>query len=66
METNRIPSYWHNCATCSRWCGHISTDFFRRWVEYETYGTGRCAGGRFNGLDMPGLSSCNDWEQRFK
>lgn len=66
METNRIPSYWHNCATCTRWCGWTSTDFFRRWVEYETHGTGRCAGGRFNGLDMPGLSSCPDWERRFK
>ena len=64
--TSKIPSNWHNCATCTRWCGWTSTDFFRQWVEYETHGTGRCAGGVYNGVETPGLSSCNKWEQRYR
>ncbi|MBQ1647453.1 MAG: hypothetical protein II047_03130 [Bacteroidales bacterium] len=63
--TSKIPSNWRNCATCSHWCGNVSTDFFCKWVEFYTYETGRCAGGGFNGLQMPPLSSCNKWEQRF-
>ena len=63
--TNKIPSYWKNCATCTHWCGWTSVDFFCNNVEFEVNGFGRCAGGGFRGVDTPALGTCHMWNKRY-
>ena len=66
MATDKIPSNWKNCATCSHWHGRQSADFFCLWVEYDPDERGRCVGGGFQGCEMSPLASCSRWEQRFR
>ena len=66
MGTNKIPSNWKNCATCSHWCGRKNPDVFCKFVEYNTDEKARCAGGGYNGAEMSGLATCSKWTQQFK
>lgn len=62
---SKIPSDWHNCATCSNWCGSATSDFFRKWVEFDRNEKGLCVGG-FRGCEMQPMASCGQGDQRFK
>lgn len=61
----KIPSNWRNCATCSNWCGYATSDFFHQFVEYDPDERALCTGG-FQGCMMQPLSSCGEWDQRFR
>ena len=63
---SKIPSNWHNCATCAHWCGNVTPDPFCAFVEYDSRERARCAGGCFNLADTNAMASCGSWEQRFR
>lgn len=62
---SKIPSDWHNCATCTHWCGNVSADYFGKWVEFDSSERARCVGGGFRGCDMSPMATCSKWDQRF-
>lgn len=62
---SKIPSNWHNCATCAHWCGYVQPDSFRMFVEFDPSERATCAGGGFNLAQMQPMSSCGSWEPRF-
>lgn len=62
---SNIPTNWHNCATCSHWCGHAKPNFFCTFVEVDTNEKALCAGGGFRNCNMSAMASCQDWERRF-
>ena len=66
MSRSTIPADWHNCATCTHWCGYTKPDPFCKFIEYDTSDRGRCAGGGFNMMDMPPMATCSKWERRFR
>ncbi len=66
MSINTLHKSFRACATCTLWCGQRTVDASRTIIRFESNQKGECAGGGFNHLQMPPMSSCNRYRQWMK